>query len=883
MNIRYRHFRIPILRCLVSARASSPLGMKASLHPERSRRVSEVEGCKMGSLSIGGWKFYSIAIFVFIAALLVPCVRAEDTSVVAVKAGTIYPVSSAPIQDGIILIRDGKIEAVGKDLTIPEGAEVIDGTNKVVIPGLIDAFTTLAEPTGDDEESVTPDIRAVDAFNFYGEYRRMLAGGVTTVYISPGQRRLVSGVGSVVKLAGDPVAKRIIKDKSALRIAIGELPKNPPAIWNPPIPPDPCHPMVPQEKQLPTTRMGEMAVLREVFGQAQQYLNNPPRKIDWKIESLLPALTRKLPVRINCHNAQDIRSAILFSEVFNLRLIIEGGTEAYNVINQIKWSNAPVIVTGAFEPGRQYQKDDAQDIILGRVNPANARLLAEAGIKFALSAPTDETIGDLQFVAGYAVSQGLSPAEALRAITITPAEILGIAERTGSIEKGKDADLVILTSEPFDVQAVVDKTLIDGKVVYTRSQAEPEKENAEKVSITAIRAGKILTASRGTISDGLILIKGEKIAYVGQPKDIPEKANVIDAAKSVVIPGLIDIHSHLGLHWESEPVRMNPASAASGSGNVNLVSITDAVKPNDEGFRDVLRSGVTSVLLAPETGGLVSGNAALIKLTGNRDKDMIVKEYAAVKFSMLGSSAKMAQIWQARELLKNAKEYAEKWDQYERAFEEYERRWQYEKGKNENNGKEPNEEDVFKEPERPRRDTNLEMMRGLFEHKMPALVSADRADEIRNTLKVFRDEYNLDVIILGGSDGFRVVDELRKYSIGVAVGPDILRYEKGKAINNADMLTRSRLRVALHTSATSGTRYLPMNAAYAVRYGMDEENAFRAITIYPAELLHVDDRIGSIDEGKDADLVILSGEPFDFRSRVEKVIVNGQIVFEREE
>ena len=831
-----------------------------------------------------GQKFYVIAISVLIAALLVPSVAADETSVVAVKAGTIYPVTSAPINDGIVLIRDGRIEAVGKGLEIPDDAEIIDAAGKVVIPGLIDAFTTLAEANRDDEESVTPDIRAVDAFNFYGKYRRMLAGGVTTVYISPGQRRLVSGLGSVVKLAGDSVAKRRLKDRSALRIAIGELPKNPPAIWNPPIPPDPCHPMVPQEKQLPTTRMGEMAVLRNIFGEAQQYLNQPPRKIDWKMESLLPVLTRKLPVRINCHNAQDIRSAILFSQVFNLRLIIEGGTEAYKVINQVKWSNAPVILTGVFEPGRQYAKDDTQDVMLGRANPASPSLLSEAGVKFALSSPTDETIGDLQFVAGYAVSQGLSPEEALKAITITPAEILGIADRTGSIEKGKDADLVILTAGPFEVQAAVDKTLIDGKVVYSRWQEEPEKEPAVKTStITAIRAGKILTASRGTISDGLILIKDDKISYVGEPKDIPEKATVIDAGDSVVIPGLIDIHSHLGLHWESEPVRMNPLSPTSGSGSVQQISISKAVNPKDEGFGDVLRSGVTSVLLAPETGGLISGNAALIKLTGGRTKDMVVKEYAAVKFSMLGSSAKMTQIWQARELLKRAKEYTEKWDQYDRAFEEYERRRQYEEDKDKDNNKDSKEEDTLKEPNRPRRDTNLELLRGLFKREMPVLVHASRADEIRNTLKVFREEFNLDVIILGGEDGYRVTDELRKYNVGLAVGPDILRYEKGKAINNADLLTRSRLRVALHTSATSGTQYLPMNAAYAVRYGMDQDNAFRAVTIYPAELLHVDDRIGSIDEGKDADLVILSGEPFDFRSRVEKVIVNGRIVFEREE
>ncbi|NOR66887.1 MAG: amidohydrolase family protein, partial [Woeseiaceae bacterium] len=741
-------------------------------------------------------KLYAMAaISILIPAVLASAVAAQETSVVAVKAGTIYPVTSMPIRDGIILILDGKITAVGKDLQIPEGAEVIDATDKVVIPGLIDALTTLAERDRDDAESVTPDISAIDAFDFYGEYRRFLAGGVTTVYVSPGQRRLISGLGTVVKLAGDSIDDRCLVDRSALRVAIGELPKDPPAIWNPPIPPDPCHPLLPQEKQLPTTRMGELAVLRKVFGQAQLYLNEPPKEVNWKTEALLPFLARKLPVRINCHNAQDIRSALLFGEAFNIKLIIEGGTEAYKATDQIKRSNAPVVVEGIFEPGRKYAKDDTRNLMFGRVNPANPRLLAEAGIKFCLSAATDETIGDLQFVAGYAVSQGLSPEEALKAITISPAEILGIADRIGSIEKGKDADLVILTSEPFDVQATVDKTLIDGKVVYARPDAVPANDSAEEIPTTAIRAGKILTASRGAISDGLILIREGKIIYVGQSKEIPQQATVIDASKSVVIPGLIDIHSHLGLHWESDPVRMNPSAPTSGPGsnNVRLVSIANAVMPNDDGFREVLRSGVTSVLLAPDTGGLVSGNAALIKLAGDRMQDMIVKEYAAIKFSMLGSSAKMTQVWKARDLLKNAKEYSEKWDEYENKHKEYERRRQYQEGKD----KDSKEEETRKEPVRPKRNTSLELLRGLFKREMPALVHAGRADEIRNTLKVFRDEYNLDVIILGGEDGFRVADELRKYNVGVAIGPDVLHYEKGKPINNADLLTRHGLCVAL--------------------------------------------------------------------------------------
>ncbi|MHC4735496.1 MAG: amidohydrolase family protein, partial [Planctomycetota bacterium] len=802
---------------------------------------------------------YVAAISILISTLIVPTVSAQENSVVAVRAGTILPVTSAPIQNGIVLIRDGKIEAVGKDLKIPDGAEVIDATDKVVIPGLIDAFTTLAERSRDDEESVTPDIRAKDAFNFYGKYRRFLAGGVTTVYISPGQRRLISGVGAVVKLAGDSIDERCLKDTSALRITLGEFPKNPPSIFKPPLPPDPCHPLLPVEKQLPTTRMAEMAVLRKVFTDAKWAAKQKAAETDSKTQALLPVLKRKLPIRVNCHTAQDIRNAIRFAETFRLKLIIEGATEAYEVIDEIKSSKSPVVVTGIFEPGRQHLKDYTTDIALGRVNPANPALLAKAGVKFAITSPTDETIPDLQFIAGYAVSRGLSPEDALKAVTITPAEILGLANRVGSIEKGKDADLVILTGEPLDVHSIVDKTLINGKVVYARSKEKPEKEETEPAPITAIRAGKILTASWGQINDGLILIEGDKIAYVGGPKEIPKKATVIDAAKSVVMPGLIDIHSHLGLHAESEPVKMNPSAPTSGpdSGNVRLVSIANAVKPNDEGFREVLRSGVTSVLLAPRTRGFISGNAALIKLTGDSAKEMIVKEYAAVKFSMLGERTRMARIWDARDQLKRAKEYAEKWEDYERKYKEYERRRQYEQDKD------PDERQEIKEPPRPGRDTNLELLRGLFKRQMPALVHANRADEIRTTLKVFKDEYNFDVIILGGSDGFRVTDELRKYNVGVAAGPDIIRYEKGKPINNADLLAQNKLCVAFHTSATSGTQYLPMNAAYAVRYGMDEEEAFRAITIYPAKLLHVDDRIGSIEQGKDADLVILSGGPFD--------------------
>ena len=816
--------------------------------------------------------FGRILIFALIGMANLPTTAAAKGSTVAIKARTIIPVTSAPIENGVVLIRDGKIEAVGKDIEIPQDANVVDAADKVVIPGLIDAFTTLAEKGQEDEESMAPDNRAKDAFDFYRNYRRMLAGGVTTVYVSPGGRRLIGGFGAVVKLAGDSIVERSVQDAAALRVTLGELSKNPPAIFRPPIPPGPNAPILPVEKQLPTTRMAEMAELRKIFAQARNYQQQRPPKTDLKMEALLPALRGELPVRVNCQTVQDILNAIRLADEFHLRLVLEGAAEAYKIVEEIRKSGAPVVVSGMIWPGQGHTTDYVEDIALGQVNPHNPAILAKADVKFALSVPDDEYVPDLLFVAGYAVNQGVSRELALKAITITPAEILGVANRVGSIEKGKDADLVILTGEPFDVQSVVDKTFVNGKIVYTRA-TEADNEDTRKESVVAIRAGRIFTASQGQISDGLILLKGSKISYVGRPKMIPPQARVIDAGENVVIPGLIDIHCHLGLHWEGEPVRMNPSSPTTGpdSPAARLVSIANAVDPDDPAFREVMRYGVTSVLLAPQTKGLVSGNAAVVKLAGDTVRDRIVKEYAAVKFSMLGDRARLASVWEARELLKNAKEYTQKWDEYEDSRREYEHR------------KATDNQGAVKEPNWPSRDVNLELLRGLFHRKMPAIVHADRADEIHNALQVFRDEYNLDVIILGGQDGYRVTDDLKKYNVGVSVGPNVLLYEKGKPINNADLLSRQGLRVAFHTSASSGTQYLLMHAAYAVRYGMDPDKAFRAITSCPAELLHVDDRIGSIEAGKDADLVILSGEPFDLASRVETVIVNGRVVFERQE
>jgi imidazolonepropionase-like amidohydrolase len=616
--------------------------------------------------------------------------------------------------------------------------------------------------------------------------------------------------------------------------------------------------------------MAQMAALRRIFAEVKLNSDASSEESGSGKQVVADALDRSLPVRVNCHNVHDIHNAIALARAFNLDLVLEGATEAYRAIDVVKESETPVVLTGAVSPGRRDPRDYTRDVALGRIDPTSPAVLAEAGIKFALSAPTDETVADLRFVAAHAITEGLSPDQALKAITIVPAEILGVADRVGSIERGKDADLVVLTDEPFRVHTTVDRTIIHGQTVYLRGPDEP---NAPERPTLAIRAGRILTASQGQVDDGLILVRESTISYVGPSKDVPEGTPLVDAGDSVVIPGMIDIHSHLGLHWDSEPVGLNQSPATTGpdSNRLRLVSIVNALVPEDAAFEEARRRGVTSILLAPATTGLVSGNAAVIKTAGDDVEDVVVKEYAAVKFSMLGNAGRRARIWQARSLLKKAKEYAEKWDRYEREHREYEHR------------QAAATDDEIEEPKRPGRDTNLELLRGLFKRKMPAVVHAARADEIRNALKVFRDEYNLDVIILGGDDSSKMIRELKEFRADLAIGPDILQYDKGRPVNNGDILTRHGLRVAFHTSATSGTQYLPVNAAYAVRHGMDKNKALRAVTSYPAQMLNLDDRLGSIDTGKDADLVILSGEPFEFTSRVEKVIVNGKVVFDSTE
>jgi len=383
----------------------------------------------------------------------------------AIVGGTVLT-PAEELKGATVLIDGKRIAAVGTDVEVPGGAEVIDATGKYVIPGLIDAHChTGIFPDGigwqhsdgnEMTEPITPHLRAIDAIHPEDmAFEDLRKWGVTTINTGPGSANVIGGQTAVVKTRGRTVEEMLVKAPAGMKMALGENPKR----------------VYGEQKKLPSTRMGNAGLLREWLTKARNYLEKKehaekkgePFEVDLKLEAIAQVLTGKLPAHIHCHRADDIMTALRIAEEFGIeKVVLIHATEGYKVADILAERGVPCVVGPILFSRTKYE--------LRGMNPKNPVELSRAGVKVAIQTDQMSAVKYILFDAALAVREGMDEGEALKAITLYPAEILGIADRVGSIEPGKDADLVVLAAHPFDVaRSRVELVLIEGEVVHSSS------------------------------------------------------------------------------------------------------------------------------------------------------------------------------------------------------------------------------------------------------------------------------------------------------------------------------------------------------------------------------------------------------------------------------
>jgi imidazolonepropionase-like amidohydrolase len=398
-------------------------------------------------------------------AALVAAQAGAAENATAIVGGRIVPVSGPVIERGTVLIQGGKIAAVGAEVAVPEGATVVDASGKTVYPGLIDALTTLglteigSVPGSVDiteTGEVNPQARAWIAVHAQSELIPVArANGITAVLAAP-QGGLLAGQSAVVRLAGSTPDALAVKQPAAMHVT---YPTGRPApdlsrFFDEPE----LKTFEERQKEKRKNQEKALARLKDLLENAKAYAaaraGGTPPAADLVLEALAPAALGTVPVVVRADAEDDIRGAVAFAEQRGLKLIVAGGLEAWRVADLLKQKDVAVLLNVDRLPLRESDPYDAAY--------ANAAALARAGVRFAIVSDDASQVRNLPYEAAMARAFGLPAEAALRAITLSPAEILGVADRMGSLEPGKDANLFVATGDIMDHRSEVTHVFIDG-------------------------------------------------------------------------------------------------------------------------------------------------------------------------------------------------------------------------------------------------------------------------------------------------------------------------------------------------------------------------------------------------------------------------------------
>jgi len=398
---------------------------------------------------------------------------ADEKGALVIRGATVLTVTKGAIEGGTVVLRGGKIEAVGKDVPVPEGARVVEARGRFLVPGIVDMHSHLGvypwpgtDANSDGNEATDPNtamVRALDSIWFEDPgMLRAVAGGVTTIQVLPGSANVIGGESAILKLkvGGGPSAMVVKDAPRGLKMAMGENPKG----------------VYGARNVLPATRMGNAFVMRDAYIKAAEYARKqndyegkkakgdkdarPPDR-DLRLETLADVLHGKVRVNVHCYRADEILQILDIADQMGFKVSsLHHALEAYKVADAIKAHGAGV-ATFADWWGYKFEAFDAI--------PQNAGMCMRRGVVTALKSDSADIVQRLNQEAAKTIKYSdLTRDEALALVTINPAKLLGMDARIGSIEPGKDADLVLFDRDPMSIYARVDLTLIDGTVVFDR-------------------------------------------------------------------------------------------------------------------------------------------------------------------------------------------------------------------------------------------------------------------------------------------------------------------------------------------------------------------------------------------------------------------------------
>jgi imidazolonepropionase-like amidohydrolase len=794
----------------------------------------------------------------------------------ALRSGGDVLLRGATVHSGIepahvadVLVRGGKIERIGRELAPPAGVLVIDARGKHLAPGAIDTHSHLAIDGNVNEGtlSITADCDITDVVDPFdvGLYRA-LAGGTTSAQLLHGSANAIGGRSEVIKHRWpevDPDRLRFAGAPQGIKFALGENPKR--SNW------------AADNERFPNTRMGIEALYVRAFERAREYRAAwsayatarargedpaPPRK-DVRLEVLAGILEHSVQVHSHCYRADEILMLIRIAERYGFRVqTFQHVLEGYKVASEIAAHGAGA---SSFSDWWAY-KIEAYDAI-----PQNPAILDEAGAVSTINSDSGELIRHLYQEAGKSVRYaGMDRVRALRLATLNSAIQLGIAQRVGSIEPGKDADLALFDGDPLEFTSKCELTLVDGEVLFERRDVfefrdrpaavrplvEPDRSAAIPTSGAwiAITGGTLHPVSGPEIERGVLLMRAGRIAAVGKDVPVPAGALVVDATGRHVWPGMVALGASTGLR-EIGSVRGTMDVGEIG-GNQPDVRATASIHPDSAHIGVTRASGISRTETAPQGGGPMRGQSAVIALAGDTWEEMLLADRALLhlEFPYTANDAKekreSAAEKELAKLLADAREYG--------------RVLALSRG----GGCAPPTFD-------PRLDALVPYARG---EKRIAL-HASNAQTILDAL-AFAEREKLSVVLYGASEGWKVAERIAAARVPVVVGP-VLGMPSSEfdpydcAYANPAVLHRAGVDVAIAAFDTENPRVLPHHAATAAAYGLPLEEAVRAVTYRAAAALGLEAELGSLQPGKRADIVITSGHLLATTTRVESMWIDG--------